>query len=89
MVGGTGHLDINLAGRVLAGVASIVVRGCLPDGGTCPVATFTTLTAFLHSVARVRAAKLQSTPEPSDAQTGANHLVLAFGTVTLLIAFAV
>src|SRR5262249_3621720 len=28
---------------------------------------------FLHSVARVRAAKLQSTPEPSDAQTGDNH----------------
>jgi len=38
MVGGTGHPNINFAGRALAGVASIVVRGCLPDGGTCPVA---------------------------------------------------
>jgi hypothetical protein len=53
MVGGTGYPNINFAGRVLAGLASIVVRGCLPDGGTCPDAFLTTLTQFLPSVARV------------------------------------
>jgi hypothetical protein len=29
--------NINFTGRVLAAVASIVVRDCLPDGGMCPV----------------------------------------------------
>ena len=39
MVGGTGHPYVNFTGRVLAGVASIVVRDRLPDGGTHPVRT--------------------------------------------------
>src|SRR5262249_10573268 len=53
MVSRTGHPDIPLAGHVLTGVASIVVRGCLPDHGMCPVAILTTRTEFLPSVGRV------------------------------------